>query len=111
MNGKEQFIKEIAAAGIKFSELAQSFYDEICGSDGLALTDKGKIILQFMANNKNRYNNIFKSQTIAADLNITSRAVSGSMRKLVIDGFVSKMGQNPVCYSLTEKGAEIVDFI
>jgi predicted transcriptional regulator len=38
---------------------------------------------------------------------IGSRAVSGAMRKLVDDGFVEKLGQNPVIYSITEKGKNI----
>ena len=29
------------------------------------------------------------------------------MRKLVTDGFVEKIGQDPVMYSLTEKGKNI----
>jgi predicted transcriptional regulator len=35
---------------------------------------------------------------------ISSRKISGAIRKLVTDGFVDKYGQNPVIYSLTEKG-------
>jgi DNA-binding PadR family transcriptional regulator len=30
--------------------------------------------------------------------------VSGAMRKLVTDGFVEKMSDEPVIYTLTEKG-------
>jgi predicted transcriptional regulator len=38
---------------------------------------------------------------------INSRTVSGAMRKLVTDGFVEKIGENPVIYSITEKGKNI----
>ena len=44
---------------------------------------------------------------IAEGLFISSRAVSGAMRKLVTDGFVEKVGQDPVMYALTEKGRNI----
>ena len=33
--------------------------------------------------------------------------VSGAMRKLVTDGFVEKVGQDPVIYSITENGKNI----
>jgi hypothetical protein len=33
--------------------------------------------------------------------------VSGAMRKLVTDEFVEKVGQDPVIYTLTQKGKEI----
>ena len=48
-----------------------------------------------------------KSKEIAEALFVSSRSVSGAMRKLVTDGFVEKIGQDPVMYSLTEKGKNI----
>lgn len=45
-----------------------------------------------------------KAKDIAVGMNIASRQVSGSIRKLVTDGYVDKFGKNPVIYSLTEKG-------
>lgn len=110
---KERFIEEVAAAGINFSDLAQEFFDELQSGAAAAspITEKGLNVLKFMVANRDRYNNIFKSQSIAADLGISSRTVSGTMRKLVADGFVHKEGQNPVCYSLTEQGAQMVDFV
>ena len=47
---------------------------------------------------------MMKAKEIAEGMFISSRAVSGAMRKLVTDGFVEKVGQDPVMYSLTEKG-------
>ena len=35
---------------------------------------------------------------------MTSRRVSGAIRKLVTDGYVEKVSQDPVIYALTEKG-------
>ena len=48
-----------------------------------------------------------QDRDIAEALFVSSRSVSGAMRKLVTDGFVEKIGQDPVMYSLTEKGKNI----
>lgn len=45
-----------------------------------------------------------KARDIADGMVISSRQVSGAIRKLVTDGFVDKMGSSPVIYSLTSKG-------
>lgn len=46
----------------------------------------------------------WKAKDIADGMVISSRKISGAIRKLVTDGFVDKYGKNPVIYSLTEKG-------
>ena len=66
------------------------------------LTDNGKLVLKFLQDNKDTTS--WKSKDIAEGLFISSRTVSGAMRKLVTDGFVEKLGQDPVIYTLTEKG-------
>lgn len=68
-------------------------------------TDNGKLILKFLQ--EHTINTMWKSRDIADELVISSRSVSGAMRKLVTDGYVEKLGQNPVIYSITEKGKEI----
>lgn len=45
-----------------------------------------------------------KAKNIADGMNISSRKVSGAIRKLVTDKYVDKFGKNPVVYSLTDKG-------
>jgi predicted transcriptional regulator len=60
-----------------------------------------------MQDNKDKYNNIFKSKEIAEGLFVSSRSVSGSMRKIITDGYVVKAGSDPVCYSLTDAGAAL----
>ena len=35
---------------------------------------------------------------------ISSRCIAGAMRKLTSDGYCEKFGDNPIVYSLTEKG-------
>jgi len=68
-------------------------------------TDNGKMILKYMIDNKDR--DMMKAKDIAEGLVVSSRTVSGSIRKLVTDGYVEKVGQDPVVYSLTEKGKNI----
>jgi predicted transcriptional regulator len=50
---------------------------------------------------------MWKARDVAEGLFISSRAVSGAMRKLVTDGFVEKVGESPVIYSITENGKNI----
>ena len=64
------------------------------------LTENGQKILSFMQENKEKYNNLFKAKDIGEGLGISSKAVSGSMRKLVKDGYVNKVGKEPVIYEL-----------
>ena len=65
------------------------------------ITEAGLGILEYMqsVDAKN-----LKAKDIAEGMDISSRKVSGSIRKLVTDGFVEKFGKTPVIYSLTEKG-------
>ena len=68
-----------------------------------ALTDNGKMVLKYL---QNAPAGIYKAKDIAEGLFVASRNVSGAMRKLVTDGFVEKVGETPVLYSITEKGKE-----
>ena len=47
---------------------------------------------------------MFKARDIANELGVSSRGISGSLRKLVSDGFCEKIGSNPAVYTITEKG-------
>ncbi len=66
------------------------------------LTDNGKIILQYLQEHVDI--RCWKAKDLAEQIGISSRGASGAMRKLVNDGFCEKIGQDPVIYSLTEKG-------
>ena len=68
------------------------------------VTDNGKLILKYL---QDAPAGIYKAKDIADGLFVSSRNVSGAMRKLSADGFVEKVGQDPVIYSLTEQGKNI----
>ena len=67
------------------------------------VTDNGKLIIKVL---QEAPAGIYKAKDIADGLYVSSRNVSGAIRKLVADGFVEKMGESPVLYSITEKGKE-----
>ena len=72
-------------------------------------TENGKLVLGYMLENKETYRNIFKAKEIGEGLGISSRTASGAMRKLVTDGYVEKIGQDPVVYALTEKASTALE--
>lgn len=108
-NGKIDFIDSIEHAindgSLNLSETALSFYEAFkgtgAGSDKPVLTENGAKILKYLQENPDK---VFKSKEIAEGIMVSSRAVSGSIRKLVTDGFVDKLNDEPCIYSITEKG-------
>lgn len=70
-------------------------------------TENGKMILQYMKDNKEICGNMFKAKSIGEGLGISSRTASGAMRKLVTNGYVDKVGDSPAIYSVTDKGDEV----
>ena len=115
MSKKQEFInyvKDLIDATseypIPMSEDARLYWEAFCGTNDVEkpmFTDNGKLILKWMQENTN--DPMLRAKDIAEGLFINSRAVSGAMRKLVTDGFVEKMGENPTIYSITEKGRNI----
>ena len=73
-------------------------------------TENGAKVLQWMQENYQSFNNILKAKDIGDGLFCSSRTVSGAIRKLITDGFVSKTSGTPVCYSLTDAG-KVVEVI
>lgn len=69
-----------------------------------AMTENGQKILIWMQENVDSMNNIFTSKEAAEALFTSGRSIAGSMRKLVNDGYVDKIGKDPVQYSLTDVG-------
>lgn len=116
MSKKQEFIKyvnELIDATSEFpvpmNEDAKLYWTAFCGLDENGekplFTDNGKLILKFLQEHQDTP--MWKARDIAEGLFISSRAVSGAMRKLVTDGFVEKVGQDPVIYSITENGKNI----
>ena len=113
MSKKQEFIKfiemAIEAYPCPMNEDAQLYWNAFRGADENGdkptFTDNGKLIMKFLQESTDTP--MWKARDIAEGLFISSRAVSGAMRKLVTDGFVEKVGQDPVIYSITEKGKNI----
>ena len=116
MSKKQEFIKYVnelidatKADPVPMNEEAQLYWTAFCGLDENGekplFTDNGKLILKFLQEHQETA--MWKARDIAEGLFISSRAVSGAMRKLVTDGFVEKVGQDPVIYSITENGKNI----
>lgn len=116
MSKKQEFINYVkqmkeycdSYSTIEMNEDARLYWEAFCGSDEIEkplFTDNGKLILKYMKDNLNT--SLWKAKDIAEGLFISSRAVSGAIRKLVTDGYVEKVGQDPVIYSLTENGKNI----
>lgn len=119
MTKKERFIHEVRAAidGLEektpekyFSDDALDFWNGLNASgssESPAFTPNGKLVLDYIQKNKSTYNNLFKAKDIGEGLGISSRTASGAARKLVTDGYIEKVGKDPVVYSLTQKGIEV----
>ena len=92
-----------------FSDAADYFNGlSVSGDSGKPqFTENGKLVLKYMQDNKDTYNNLFKAKDIGEGMGISSRTASGAMRKLVTDGWVEKIGENPVVYALTQSGTDI----
>ena len=112
MSKKQEFIKYVEMAidnyPCEMPEDAKLYWDAFKGkeeADKPMFTDNGKLILAYMQEHSDIP--MCKARDIADGLIISSRAVSGAIRKLVTDGFVEKVGQDPVIYSLTDLGKNI----
>ena len=110
---KESFINFVTelinTSNKEMPEEAQSYWEALKVTDGPKekpmFTENGKLILQYLQENSTV--DMWKAKDIAEGLLISSRTVSGSMRKLITDGFIEKIGKDPTIYSLTQKGKEI----
>ena len=114
MSKKEAFIDYVTKimdelAVPKMSEEAQEYWDALRFKEEKEkpmFTDNGKLIMEYLKSLPDDVS-AMKSKDIAEALVVSSRTVSGSMRKLVSDGFVEKIGDSPVLYKITEKGKNI----
>lgn len=113
MSKKQEFIKfvemAIDAYPQEMNEEARVYWEAFKGKEEVdkpLFTDNGKLILRYLQDNLTT--EMWKARDIAEGLFVSSRTVGGAMRKLCADGYVEKIGQDPVVYALTEKGKKIV---
>jgi DNA-binding MarR family transcriptional regulator len=87
----------------KMTENVKAYMDALADkkAEKPVLTDSGKLILKHLQGTEVK---VYRAKEIADELFVSSRNVSGAMRKLVTDGFVEKVGSDPVLYMITEKG-------
>lgn len=114
MSNKINFIKVVTSA-LESSTIDNCTEEEIQNAkDYLSslskkseLTEKGLAILQAMKKLQDTKDNKFTATELGAELFLSSRSVSGSIRKLISDGLVYKdISASPVVYSMTTKGLE-----
>lgn len=81
---------------------ALDFFEDYKKGNSVAkeMTDKGYNILLGLK----EINDWITAKALGERLDISGRSVSGTMRKLVIDGYAEKMAGNPTSYRITEKG-------
>lgn len=82
-----------------------ALYDELTKSPSKAqaMTKNGATVLKFL---QTRPTDHMVSKDIGVEIDLSSRSVSGSLRKLVADGYVEKTGSNPTSYRITAKGLD-----
>lgn len=119
MTNKEMFIQEIEELLTDrcktfgedgLSEGARAYFEQFKATpekEKAPFTENGAKVLIWMQENYESYNNILKAKEIGDGLFCSSRTVSGAMRKLITDGYVSKTEGTPTCYSLTELGMNV----
>ena len=110
MSKKEIFMTEITKLvenkDIELSQDALDYLEQLkskkMSTEGM--TENGKKILKYMQEYYEQVDNKFKASQIGEGIFVSGRSVSGSMRKLIADGYVEKVATNPVAYGITELG-------
>lgn len=104
LTARQQFINEVdaAIAALNLSEAAAVYWEEFKKGKASTgeLTEMGQNILNYMKENNVIESCPLSAKSIGEGLFISSRVISGAMRKLVKDGFVEKIAGNPVTYFL-----------
>lgn len=113
MSNKQEFIDFVEMVvenyGKEMPEGAKKYFDamkSVPEKEKPMFTDGGKQILKYMKDNHVEGETVTAKQ-VAEGMGISSRSVSGALRKLVNDGFMEKAGTDPVVYALTYKGVEV----
>lgn len=71
------------------------------------ITENGSIILKYLQLQEVKP---YTAKIIGEGTDLGSKKASGSMRKLVTEGFVDKIGEKPSTYQITEKGLSFTEF-
>lgn len=92
----------------KMTDNVKAYLDALIGGaeNKPDLTENGKVILKYLQENQEVIT--WKARDIAEGIGISSRGVAGTLRKMVGDAFVEKLGENPAVYTLTEKGKNYI---
>lgn len=112
MTKKQEFVnfieEVIEKSPVVMSDNVKAYWEAFKGNEGNkpAFTENGKKVLVFLQAQTDK--DMWKAKEIGEELMVSSRTVAGSMRKLVSDGYVEKIGQDPVVYAITEKGKKVV---
>lgn len=91
---------------VEIPETVQQVYDNLREqqeTEKPMFTEAGLSILEYL---QSAEKTSLKAKDIAEGMGISSRKVSGAIRKLCTDSFVEKAGKNPTIYSLSDKGKE-----
>lgn len=105
----KEFLEEIEKYYEELSPQSQDFYNQLKKKIKEELTEKGEKILSCMLNNQIKYSNNFSARQLGEILFMSPRSVSGAIRKLISCDYVTKQESNPITYSITEKGKDIID--
>lgn len=98
---KDEFTTKAMTLSTK--EDFDALYDEIIHpSRAQEMTKNGAAVLEYLQGRKDE--EALTAKTIGDEMGVSSRSVSGAMRKLVSDGYVEKIGTNPSVYKITDKG-------
>lgn len=91
---------------VEMSEEVKRIYEMLQGQkdEKPVFTESGLAILEHL---QGLDTNGLKAKDIAEGMGVSSRKISGAIRKLITDGYVDKLTTNPAIYMLTDKGKEI----
>lgn len=103
-----KYLTHDLAGEVEVPPNVKAYIDALSSSSGEEkplLTSNGANILRYLKTQP--VGTMLKARDIAEGMNVPSKGVSGAMRKLVTDGFVEKVGKDPVIYTITEKGLNV----
>ena len=115
MTNREKFIEWVAIkmdneeVEQEIREYFEKFKEAKPKKEAPLITEKGAEIICYMRAEKDNFDNAFTAKVIGEGLDVSGRSISGSMRKLVANGFVTKEKNGEAyVYSITPEG-EAVD--